>query len=90
MKRIDVPEAAIDAAYEALKEFHIERTHLAVVWSAKVLQNWKAIVAVLMPNGQLLEVTYNGDKGETYVDVYVKAFKKTLDDIVEEETDYVV
>lgn len=87
MKRIDVPEAAIDAAYEALKEFHIERTHLAVVWSAKVLQNWKAIVAVLMPNGQLLEITHNGDQCETYVDVYVKAFQKVVHDTEEVATD---
>lgn len=43
-----------------------------VVWFVKVLQNWKAMVSTDLPDGRYYEVTYNGDKGEAYVDTYVK------------------
>jgi hypothetical protein len=43
-----------------------------VVWSAKTLQNWKALVSTTLPDGMYYEVTYNGDKGETYIDAYKK------------------
>lgn len=42
-----------------------------VVWSCKTLQNWKAIVGGTSIK-ELVEVTYNGDKKEAYVDVYDK------------------
>lgn len=42
-----------------------------VVWSCKTLQNWKAIVSGVNVK-ELIEVTYNGDKDEIYVDVYEK------------------
>ncbi|MBW3350641.1 DUF6275 family protein [Limosilactobacillus reuteri] len=44
-----------------------------VVWQVKVLQNYKALLGVSDPNDQhYYEVTYNGDKGELYLDVYNK------------------
>lgn len=43
-----------------------------VVWFSKTLQNWKALVSTTVPDNKYYELTYNGDKGETYVDVYVK------------------
>lgn len=55
-----------------------------VVWFAKTLQNWKALVSSSLPDGRYYEVTYDGDKSCTYVDVYVKlenfpVFDETLD-----------
>lgn len=43
-----------------------------VVWFAKNLQNWKCLVSTTVPDGMYYEVTHNGDKNETYVDVYKK------------------
>lgn len=43
-----------------------------VVWFAKVLQNWKVLISTSLPDGMYYEVTYNGDKGETYLDAYKK------------------
>lgn len=43
-----------------------------VVWSCKTLQNKKAVLSTDLVNGILFEITYNGDKDETYVDVYKK------------------
>lgn len=43
-----------------------------VVWFCKTLQNWKALLSTDIINGVYFEVTHNGDKNETYVDVYDK------------------
>jgi len=43
-----------------------------VVWFAKTLQNWKALLSTTLPDGKYYEVTYNGDKGEAYLDPYLK------------------
>lgn len=43
-----------------------------VVWFCKTLQNWKVLVSTTLPDGIYYEITYNGNTGETYVDVYKK------------------
>jgi ABC-type phosphate/phosphonate transport system substrate-binding protein len=43
-----------------------------VVWFSKTLKNWKALVSTTLPDGMYYEVTYNGDKCETYLDAYKK------------------
>lgn len=43
-----------------------------VVWYAKTLGNWKALISTTLPDGAYYEVTHNGAKGETYIDVYKK------------------
>lgn len=43
-----------------------------VVWFCKTLQNWKCLVSTTVSDGMYYEVTHNGDKGKTYVDVYKK------------------
>ena len=43
-----------------------------IVWFCKTLQNWKALVSTTVPDGMYYEVTHNGDKDETYLDVYKK------------------
>ena len=45
---------------------------LYIVWFCKTLQNWKALISTDVINGLYWEVTYNGDKNETYVDMYTK------------------
>ena len=43
-----------------------------IVWSCKTLQNNKALVSTTVSDGMYYEITYNGDKKETYVDAYKK------------------
>lgn len=43
-----------------------------VVWFAKTLQNWKALLSTNVSDGMYYEVTYNGDKQEAYLDAYKK------------------
>ena len=42
------------------------------VWKCKTLQNWKYLLASTLPDGMYYELTYNGDKGEWYLDAYKK------------------
>ena len=81
----ELQEKAINAARTVLfNEFGYNANELAlmdmyVVWFCKTLQNWKALVSGVNINGYI-EVTYNGDKGETYVDVYQKSCNRCLKD----------
>lgn len=43
-----------------------------VVWSAKTLQNNKALLSTPISDGMYYELTYNGDKKELYFDAYKK------------------
>ena len=43
-----------------------------IVWFSKTLQNWKALVSTTVSDGMYYEITHNGNKDETYVDVYKK------------------
>ena len=51
-----------------------------VVWFAKTLGNWKALVSTDLIAGQYWEITYNGAKKETYVDAYVKFSNRAVPD----------
>lgn len=50
-----------------------EADNFYVVWFVKVLGNWKALLSTDLIDGQYWEVTYNGEKEETYVDHYKKS-----------------
>lgn len=50
----------------------ITKDDVYVVWFCKTLQNWKALLSTNVADGMYYEITYNGDKNETYVDVYKK------------------
>lgn len=49
-----------------------------IVWFAKTLQNWKALVSTDVVSGVYIEVTYNGDKSEAYVDFYRKVSNSAI------------
>lgn len=58
--------------YDKTDDIRISMNDVYIVWFSKTLQNWKALVSTTLPDGKYYEVTHNGDKNETYVDVYVK------------------
>ena len=43
-----------------------------IVWMCKTLQNSKAMASTTLFDGMYYELTFNGDKGEMYVDCYKK------------------
>jgi Family of unknown function (DUF6275) len=71
-------DKAITLSYGIMKS--MDRPHLVyftkedlfVVWFSKTLQNWKALVSGNFTDAPYIEVTYNGDKKETYFDIYSK------------------
>lgn len=74
---VNVQKEALDIARVVLQDSYgytsdiITEDKMFVVWSCKTLQNWKAIVGGTDIK-ELIEVTYNGDTREAYVDVYDK------------------
>ena len=50
----------------------LKESEVFIVWFSKTLQNWKALVSTTISDGMYYEVTYNGDKKETYLDAYKK------------------
>ena len=50
----------------------ITQDDVYVVWYCKTLQNHKAMLSTTVSDGMYYEITYNGDKQETYVDAYKK------------------
>ena len=65
----------------------IDITNVYVVWMCKTLKNSKALLSTTIPDGKYYEMTYNGEKDELYMDIYMKEenicipsskFKKTV------------
>ncbi len=67
-------------------EYEMTFADTYVVWFAKTLQNWKALVSTNVPDGVYYEVTHDGNNQETYLDVYKKLDNVSIpDDEVPEE-----
>lgn len=49
-----------------------------VVWYCKTLQNHKALLSTIVPDGMYYEITFNGDKQEAYLDAYKKWENKCI------------
>lgn len=75
--------AFVDFCKETIRDYvnkHIDKTDRAeistddvfIVWQVKALQNWKALASTTLFDGMYYEITYNGDKGDAYIDCYKK------------------
>ena len=51
-----------------------------IVWFSKTLQNWKALLSTDLHDNRYYEVTFNGNTGEAYVDIYQKLTNTRLFD----------
>lgn len=51
-----------------------------IVWFAKTLQNWKAVLSTTRADGLIYETTHDGNLGVTYLDVYSKIYNQQIDD----------
>lgn len=80
------PWSVTDFPMQEQAEFHVrmwiranvtkkrlKKDDVFVVWFCKTLQNWKALITTTLPNGLYFEVTHDGDKRLTYIDVYKKS-----------------
>ena len=71
--------------FSRLSGREIKAEECFIVWFSKTLQNWKALVSTnaISSNekcGDYAEITHNGDKKETYVDVYAKVSNRAIKD----------
>ena len=74
------PDVFIDKAKSLVRDIVGPEPSIYVVWFCKTLQNWKALLSTSIADGKYYELTYNGDKAETYVDVYVKESNTAVKD----------
>lgn len=63
---------------EITDDMKITEDNVFIVWSCKTLQNNKAMVSTTVSDGMYYELTYNGDKGELYLDAYKKWENKAI------------
>jgi hypothetical protein len=61
-------------------EFILTKDNVFIVWFCKTLQNWKALVSTEVSDGMYYEITHDGDRKQTYVDVYKKWENYTVKD----------
>ena len=66
-KRVDIKE-------------EIDADDVFSVWTCKTLQNSKCLMSTLVEGAYYYEFTYNGDRGEIYMDVYKKVENIPLDE----------
>ena len=72
-KFIAMAKELIADYYRDKLNINVSPDKIGVVWISKVLQNNKGIFACFGTDDQFMfEVTRNGDKCETYIDVYDK------------------
>lgn len=59
----------------------IDLRDIFVEWSCNTLQNYRALLSTTVPDdGIYAEFTYNGDKQELYMDVYMKILDEKITD----------
>lgn len=66
-------EIAADYLSGMFRTVKVTADDMYIVWFCKTLQNWKTLVSTDVIHGIYFEITHNGDKNETYVDVYAKS-----------------
>lgn len=65
-------QAVEDYHNKSIASYAISKDDISIVWQCRALQNYKATLTAVPPNGMYYECTYNGDKNELYVDCYKK------------------
>ena len=74
-------ELVLDCIFADPVEAHVHLDEVFVVWFCKTLKNWKALVSTDRSDGRYYELTYNGEKEETYIDVYFKTHNECIRDV---------
>lgn len=66
-------KALVMAHYQPFEDVRpLDLNEVYIVWFAKTLQNWKALLSTSRNDGLYFEVTYDGSKQQSYVDSYIK------------------
>lgn len=57
---------------------HLTTQQVRIAWFSRTLQNWKALISTSLPDFRYYEVIHNGDRSETYLDVYDRVESTTI------------
>lgn len=69
-KAIKIVERYIITHFDKSKS--LPKFNVYIAWKAKIIQNWKYLLASTLYDGMYYELTYNGDRKEWYLDAYKK------------------
>lgn len=81
MLEIRTSDVFLDKCKELVKDYtieHLDKSDVApdfdvfIVWYAKELQNFKALLSTTLYDGMYYELTYDGDANSIYLDAYKK------------------
>lgn len=74
-------KALVMANYQPFEDARpLDLNEVYVVWFAKTLQNWKALLSTSRNDGLYFEITYDGSKEQSYVDTYIKVANACITD----------
>ena len=71
---------AKELTVEHYPDHSIDPDDVYIVWFSKTLRNWKALTATNRSDRLYFEITHNGEKGETYIDMYKKQKNVSVSD----------
>lgn len=81
MLEIRTSDAFLNKCKELVKDYiieHLDKSDVTpefdvfIVWYAKELQNFKALLSTTLYDGMYYELTYDGDAKSIYLDAYKK------------------
>ena len=78
---INYPELARHHVYLHIateEDFEVNLSNVYTVWFCYILGGWKALVSTTREDNRYYEVTFNEDKRETYLDIYIKSENHVL------------
>lgn len=75
---INLVEYAMRREMEDEELAGINQPEVFIVWKAKILKNWKYMIATTREDGLYYEATYNGEKREWYLDIYEKVSNEVI------------
>lgn len=79
MRADAMEEKAISLVRKYIAEHFDAEPTLFVTWQARVLQNFKCLIATTVPCGMYFELTYDGVKDRWYFDVYRKVANREVE-----------
>jgi hypothetical protein len=57
---------------------NLNRDQIKLISFHYILGFWKGLVTTTVPDGKIFEVTYNKEKGEAYIDIYIKDSQRVI------------
>lgn len=57
---------------------NLDRKQIKLVSFHYILGYWKGLLTTTIPDGKIFEVTYNKEKGEAYIDIYIKDSQRVI------------